>query len=128
MKLYVPCLNMGAGRAMSEYLWALSMPAQARGEARTARLFAVVEDAAGGAWLEMLTGFSLPVHEEAVLGELAVAWAAMGVPQGEIDGFGADVMGLRGQRMTLWERLPQSLRDAAKLREEITWPTKGGLA
>lgn len=90
-------------------LWGLSDPQPTRG---TTALFPVVKEVNGATCLRARTDFSIPVREDATLGEtiprILQPWIEDGLlPSDTITQLSGYIVSMRGQRMVVYEAFPK---------------------
>lgn len=120
---YVPTSGSATAEQLSEALWNLSLPPQARGDEATTRMFPSFAALNGSVWLAVDTELNVPVHAEAELDGIAdilQPWIDSGsLPADTNTNLAALIESLRGQRLTVWSAFPQFFKDQSKSREEM---------
>jgi hypothetical protein len=123
MTLFVPS---SAAEPLSQALWGLSRPPQARGENDTRYLFSWITDLKGERWLVVLTDYEINVHPEAELADIAdilQPWIAAGHLPADTNTELARLIELkRGDKLVVYDAFPALF----KLYDSETNPTGQG--
>ena len=119
---YVPS---SAAENLSDALWGLTRPPQYRGEADTNKMFAWIDDLQSPPhrWLIVDTAFTIPVHAEAELGDIAdilQPWIDDGhLPPNTNTELAELIEANRGQTLIVYDAFPQLFKDMSKTYEEM---------
>ena len=115
-----------AAEPLSQALWGLSRPPQARGENDTRYLFGWITDLKGERWLVVLTDYEINVHPEAELAGIAdilQPWIAAGHLPADTNTELARLIELkRGDKLVVYDAFPALF----KLYDAETNPTGQG--
>lgn len=117
---FIPTSSLSVAESLSSALWALSRPIPQG----TTRVFPSRTCLDGSVWLAVDTGFSIPVHPDAEIGEVIPAilqpWIDEGlIPSDTINDLDRIINLSRGKRLVLWDTFPLFFRQQAKTREEL---------
>lgn len=117
---FIPTSTLAVAESLSSALWALSCPVKQT----TTRVFSSVTCLDGSSWLMVDTGYSIPVHPEANLGEAIPAilqpWIDEGLlPADTINDLDGLINVSRGHRLVLWDAFPSLFKEQSKTREEL---------
>jgi len=127
MILYIPSAT---AETLSDALWGLTRPSQYRGNADTNKMFAWIDDLQSPPhrWLIVDTTFTIPVHAEAELGDIAdilQPWIDSGQLPPDTNTDLADLIEAnRGQEFVIYDAFPDLFKDMSKTHEEMV---AGGL-
>ncbi len=119
---YVPSSQ---AEPLSDALWALTRPPQARDPKDTSKMFSWVDDlqTPSKRWLVVDTTFTIPVHLEAELNGIAdilQPWIDEGyLPADTNDTLAAFIESKRGRALTVYDAFPQLFKDMSKTTQEM---------
>lgn len=107
MIFYIPFAHAAE---LSRLLWELTDADPSRG---TSALFPVVEALDHSLWLRVSTLRRIPTLEDADASELKTLFAGEGVSPENVALFQEQVLASRGQRVVVWELIPEELKAQA---------------
>lgn len=120
MIAYIPA---SAAEPLSAALWALTRPPAVRDPRDTEYMFGWIDAPDGSKWLEVDTTFTIPVHADAELGDIAdilQPWIDSGNLAADTNTQLASlVASLRGQSLTVYDAFPPLFKSMAKTRDEM---------
>lgn len=120
MIYYVPS---SAAENLSIALWELSRPASLQQQGDTTMMFGWIDDTQGNRWLEVHDDFSIIIHPEAELGNIAGILQPFIInnqlPIDILDNLNMLVSVSRGKRLIVWDAFPQLFKDLSKTYEQM---------
>ena len=117
---YIPS---SVAEELSRELWSIARPSTIRHDGDTEFMFGWTNDLNGQRWMKVHDDFSIIVHPDAELGGIAAIlqpWIDAGhLPADTNTQLAAIIDSKRGQRLVVYDALPQLFKDMAKTHEQM---------
>lgn len=128
--IYIPTSGDNVARALSNALWGLTRPVDARRDDVTQELFDHLEMSDGSVWLAVDPDFTIAVHAQAELdgiaGILQPYIDAEELPTDTNENLAAFIESKRGSLLAVYEAIPQFFKDLGKTQTQLQtlglWP------
>lgn len=119
---YIPTSGADVCERLSRALWQLSRPVASSNDV-TQRMFGSLTTANGSVWLAVDTEFSIAVHTDAELGDIAEIlqpWIDAGALPANANEQLADLIGVaKGHRLLVWDAFPDLFKQQSRTSAEL---------